>query len=41
VPPTIARVIEPDADLVGVYTKRLAIYRQLYQMLRENFAAAV
>jgi xylulokinase len=38
VAPPIARVIEPDADLVAIYTKRLAIYRQLYRALRESFA---
>jgi len=39
-PPT-ERVIEPDADLTEIYRQRLAVYRQLYRVLRESFATAV
>jgi xylulokinase len=38
VAPPIERVVEPDATLAAVYTKRLPIYRQLYHALRESFA---
>jgi hypothetical protein len=37
--PAVERVVEPDAELRNGLAARLAVYRRLYGVLRETFAA--